>query len=483
MLLKSLDIKNFRCFEDEQISFSTPDGINEGSGLNILIGENGNGKTSVLEAICYLTQSRLKTKNTITVKDFSDIKSKVQINGETNEFEVDKVYGSGQFKCNGFAFEAKVRERTTSNNLLDPLVFDNKVRPSDSSVLKDYELRLDVSKPWGTSRLPQFNIVLFDKNRTRHITKSLFPAKFDDLVDDLNFQVLEKINSFDDTVKKDVDEKQQLLGLNDHIRQILFGALSDKFLGDVLKDCEDFFKEEIKLDLINNLEPFLYSFLAARKTDNHQQLPLARLGSGIEMIFSIVFLYHFYAKRKTEIIFLIDEPELHLHPVWQTKLIEFLMTVSKDTQIIISTHSPFIFKNCLGTSAGLLLFKKNQNQIEIKNARDVKWGLFPWSPSWGEINYYAYNLPTIEFHNELYGYLQDRQKLYSITDFETYLNSVGVLSSKSWIKTEQDSSLTTKNVSLCTYIRHKIHHPENTHNVDFTKDELQQSLNSMITLI
>ena len=154
MFIKSLTIKNFRCFENEPIQFATPDGINSGSGLNIFIGENGNGKTSVLEAICYLTQSRLKTKNTITIKDFLCINKKVEIIGETDEFETDNVYGKGKFKCKGFTFEAKAREGTQNPNLLDPLVFDNKVIPISDDSAKDYELRSDVTKPWGASRLP-----------------------------------------------------------------------------------------------------------------------------------------------------------------------------------------------------------------------------------------------------------------------------------------------------------------------------------------
>ncbi|MEK7597996.1 MAG: AAA family ATPase [Patescibacteria group bacterium] len=484
MKIDNLTIKNFRCFETENIKFTMPDGINNGSGLNIFIGENGNGKTSVLEAICYLTQSRLKTKNTLTIKDFLHINKKIEISGETNEFETDHVYGKSKFKCKGFSFEAKTRNESHSTNLLDPLVFDNKVIPSDVTSVKDYELRIDVMKPWGTSRLPDFNIVFFDKNRTRHISKSLFPAKFDDLIDDLNFQILEKINSLDSAVKEEKDVKNKILGVNEYVRKILFSVLSDKFLGDVIKDCKGFFEEDIKLDIINNLEPFLYSFFSARKINNNQQLPLSRLGSGIEMIFSIIFLYHFYIKRKTNIIFLIDEPELHLHPIWQSKLINLLMEISKNTQVFISTHSPFIFKNCLKSKAGLLIYGKDKNnKITITDARKNKWGHFPWSPSWGEINYYAYNLPTIEFHNELYGFLQDKENKYIENDFEEFLVSKGITQNKTWIRMNNNGTTNSYSVSLSTYIRNKIHHPENTHNMDFSDQELRDSMETMIKLI
>jgi len=61
MYIKSLNINNFRCFQEdsEPITFNVPDGDNTGSGLNILVGENGTGKTTILEAISYLNVGSL----------------------------------------------------------------------------------------------------------------------------------------------------------------------------------------------------------------------------------------------------------------------------------------------------------------------------------------------------------------------------------------------------------------------------------------
>lgn len=53
MFIKSLIIKNLKCFKDKTFeNLAIPNGA-KGSGLNILIGENGNGKTTLLEAINY----------------------------------------------------------------------------------------------------------------------------------------------------------------------------------------------------------------------------------------------------------------------------------------------------------------------------------------------------------------------------------------------------------------------------------------------
>ena len=66
VFIKRIEISNYRCFENEGIDFSVPDGITPGSGLNVLIGENGNGKTTILDAINYLTQSSYASENKST---------------------------------------------------------------------------------------------------------------------------------------------------------------------------------------------------------------------------------------------------------------------------------------------------------------------------------------------------------------------------------------------------------------------------------
>ena len=477
IILSELTIKNFRCFEEQHFNFKVPNGSDEGRGLNIFIGENGNGKTSVLEAIEYLTQSRLKSKSSVSIRDFLDIKKKVEIQAVTNEFEVESVFSKDKFICNGFQFEAKARE-TKSDNLVSPIVFDNKIIPAVEGKLQDYELRLDVTKPWGASRLPNFQIVYFDKNRRRHISKGIFPSKLDDLIEDLNFQVLEKINLLDESKVDQKRAKAELLNINNVIREILLEGTSDKLFDKVLSDCEEFFDREISLDLISNLEPFSSSFFSAKVGDLHQ-LPISQLGSGTEMIFSLIFLYNYFSLRGNNIVFLIDEPELHLHPMWQGKLVDLLKRITRTNQVFVSTHSPYIFKNCVNTEAGLLTFNKSDNgKVIVDDARNTYWGHFPWSPSWGEINYYAYNLPTIDFHNELYGYLQEKSGQDNLADFDNYLcrskkiNEIRKYTDKSTGK--------TSDVTLCTYIRNQIHHPENKINPTFTNDDLGKSLQLLI---
>lgn len=56
MFIKSICLSNFKGFigENHQINFKIPDGTTPGSGLNIFVGENNSGKSSIFEAVDFL---------------------------------------------------------------------------------------------------------------------------------------------------------------------------------------------------------------------------------------------------------------------------------------------------------------------------------------------------------------------------------------------------------------------------------------------
>lgn len=51
--LKSIEINNYRTFDNETVNFTPPNG-NYGSGLNALIGPNSSGKSTVLSCLQYI---------------------------------------------------------------------------------------------------------------------------------------------------------------------------------------------------------------------------------------------------------------------------------------------------------------------------------------------------------------------------------------------------------------------------------------------
>ena len=87
MFVNQLQIKNFKCFQDKTFeNLVVPNG-EKGSGLNILIGENGNGKTTLLEAINYLTLNSFSVQNKLNISDFQDFKHPIEIIADTDKYE------------------------------------------------------------------------------------------------------------------------------------------------------------------------------------------------------------------------------------------------------------------------------------------------------------------------------------------------------------------------------------------------------------
>lgn len=209
------------------------------------------------------------------------------------------------------------------------------------------------------------------------------------------------------------------------------------------------------------------------------ELPLEHSGSGIEMAVSLALLEAMAAISKQSLIVLIDEPELHLHPKLQSALCDHLVEMSSDIQVVSSTHSPVLFRNVFSTpSAKLLITEKQGLQVRAHDAHALGFGHLKWSPSWGEICYLAYDLPTVEFLDDLYSTVEDGLKVnpwdrVSQDDVEQWLIERGESFEKQW---RNGKTGAVKDETLITYVRNSVHHPDNPARPGYTQAELRESI-------
>ena len=104
-------------------------------------------------------------------------------------------------------------------------------------------------------------------------------------------------------------------------------------------------------------------------TVNGHLRPLTRLGSGIGECLLILLVCKLAAEREVPIdIVLLEEPELHLHPALQRKLLDRLSTY--DVQLILTTHSPTVI-NWVGTTGGRVFRTEFDYDRERIGARRV----------------------------------------------------------------------------------------------------------------
>lgn len=490
LFFNSIEIQNYKCFQSVSLNFNEPDGENAGSGLNILIGENGTGKTSILEAIAFLTQSKYSSENKLSIADFNDYTKDLKINGKIKAFDCKSsidFYKDFHFKCNGILFEAKSRDRKEANKILSsPFSIKNQFLLEGTNYYKGSEEKGAIDSrdtSFSDSRIKNGNIDVFyfDKNRSRHLVSGTYKTTFDKICDDLNWKFIKNLPGNVDKIKKNITGEYFSNTLD----------ISQKDVGKKLaEEMSKFFDNEIfkglKIDLLDILQPFSNASLVIRNDEDLKQINTKSLGSGVEIIMTLLLLKALsIGAKNSSVIYLIDEPELHLHPKAQEALARILLEESKDKQIIISTHSPYMFKELIPYS-GLITLRKGQDGcVEInKEDGEQKDSLLPWSPSWGEINFKAYDMATTDFHNELYGYLVELSEKYKTCEFEAFLKEKDVnTEAKKWKRIKLDGNELEENVSLHTFIRHSIHHPENNLNSTYSREELKQSTNEMIKII
>jgi len=89
----------------------------------------------------------------------------------------------------------------------------------------------------------------------------------------------------------------------------------------------------------------------------------------------------------------------------------------------------------------------------------------------------------VEYHNELYLYIQYKHSLADESTIEAWFESKGIKKIKSWVRERNGAKQSPYKTTLCTYIRNSIHHPENKNNQIYSNQELIDSITSMAAVV
>lgn len=478
MFIKSICLSNFKGFigENHQINFKIPDGTTAGSGLNIFVGENNSGKSSIFEAVDFLRNGikgeidRIISKSEDNTEDvqacieltfFGDIQNSINHFVQSNK---QAVFTSSITRNN----ELRARRSTLDCKQLDLWNENSQEYSNPNGIDAPFKKLFETNFIWAdtnpndeaTFGATTLCGMLLKEIAQAHITTSEyreFQDSFNSVFNNPDSELRQKIAV--------VEQKVQ------HIFTEQFGQADIHFRFDELK-IDSFFKS------------------ASIFIDDGVDIPMSEKGNGMQRSVALALLQvyaeelaHDEERGQTKPFYLfIDEPELCLHPKGQTKLLEALLEISKTKQVFLTTHSPYFLVTPHLSNVGLFIFRKEGIGNIVEDASLEK--MFPWSPTWGEINFKAYKLPTVELHNELYGRLQDKNGKFSERDFEQWINGQGIQFSKHWTRVNSDGTVRQPYpVSLQTFIRNHIHHPENRQNTLYTEDELKQSIEEMIRLL
>ena len=137
-------------------------------------------------------------------------------------------------------------------------------------------------------------------------------------------------------------------------------------------------------------------------------------------------------------------------------------------QVIITTHSSTVVKELTFDDLRLITFDDTGQKI----VENVQPGQMCY-PSLNEINYVAFEAITIEYFNELYGYMVYQQWMDEYNQQNT---------KRTYIKPGRNGNI-QQQVTSAEYIRHQIHHPENHNNTLYTQNELRTAIESLRAFI
>lgn len=494
MHISRIKLVNFRSFIGEHtIDFST--------GINFFVGDNNCGKTTVFRAIEFLQGAKDKAEYITKGKEDEEVSVELEFRGDDlsdiinepslnlkkyQDYIIDNEDGTYSLKIlrSSEATTILQRGKTTNLDIKNIRVYNPK---SEEDGIKKYENPTGIDKTITALFDAQFVYSDLKNEDYQDFGKTKIIGKLINVITK-DFQ-----KEFDEKGNKTVwgafkDAHAKAFG-DDGLLSILKGL--EKEITQILK--EQYGESEVKFNFgLPEIDNF-FKTGNIMLSDNGITTPVSQKGTGMQRALALS-LIQIYAKisNKTEseidkpLLFFVDEPETFLHPKAQNKLMEALNSLSKKSQIFITTHSPYLLKVFDKTQHQINVFYRDDGSSKAKNKSMLD--LFgKYSPSWGEINYIAFDVVSVEFHNELYGFLQARaicesEKYYHEKDFDSWLKEKGLEQNILYKRLKQNGELVDEQKTLPTFIRNIIHHPENQHNT-YIDTELRASIEQMLAIV
>lgn len=504
MLMKSMVLRNFRSYHgDVSIEFGK---------LTAFVGKNDIGKSTILEALdVFFNDGKGVAKiekldinnvaanegdNEITISIcFENLPERVVID-ETNQTTLQDEYllnNSGQLEIikkfpNAGSPKIFIRANHPVNEHCVDLIYkkdsdlkriltDNQIECADRT--RNAVMREAIRNHYSAEL--QLDITNID------VTKNDAKSIWDKL------QIYLPVFSLFQADRKNCDSDSEVQDpLKEAVKSILTDAEITALLDQVALRVDTKLREVSSrtLDKVREMSPEIASSLTPSfppsaslkwadvfkgvSITGDENIPINKRGSGVKRL----ILFNFFraeAERKLQerenpsIIYAIEEPETSQHFVNQKLLVRALKTLSElqNTQIFITTHSSIIVKELDFNNLRLISQINNERAVVAVQPNELPY------PSLNEINFAAFSEINEEYHNELYGHIEEQNWLSEFKNGKPLMTYIR----------EQNGTGIPEQKTLSEYIRHQIHHPENHRNVHYTPQQLEQSINDMRTFI
>lgn len=353
MYIKRIKLKNFKCFIDQEINFNNR--------FNLIVGNNGFGKTTILEAVSigisgYLNEIKSLPPNDKRNIQSEDIRLKRNAISELTEFQpiypVELNYDI-EFDQANYNF-SRIKEKKGGNTLFDKGLKIKELSLKANGILENGIKEIlpafayhGTGRVWAKSSVP---------NKDFETNNRVFGYK-----NCINPMSNEKqyVKWIEDMRIYEIDESIESVEL-----QTLYRA-AEKFLGKGSKVSYKKKENQIMVTL-----PDGYTMHYSKLSDGYKNA----LGIVFDTAFRMIKLNPWLKERaidETPGIILIDEIDLHLHPSWQKRIIHDMKNTFPKMQIIATTHAPIVISSCNMDELIMLDAELNSNldrSVTVKRA-------------------------------------------------------------------------------------------------------------------
>lgn len=368
-MIVSLFLRHFKIYKG--ISFIP---LSEGCGFSSLIGENGVGKSSVLEAIDFAVNKRnnqdwpinneAKAESGMSGTNVPFIAPVFLIKKDTlrNNRKDDQEYFEKAAKLSHFLWNTNVK--TKAQSLDEFYIHRDEIR---NNYNEDEYFLILIGKKYNEAGIyfgSYHNYLDFinpnpHKRNEENELQAYFKGFYDYIISHYSYIYIPVETDVHTYTKLETQDMQKLMDKN--IQSEIESAIKPVVLKQINKDLDNFVKDIESVleiyeykghyknsltmpDLVSKIIEAYFSIkVLNRKSDaNGKRIPVRELSSGEKRKALIDVAYSFLLKnkdRESNIILAIDEPEASLHIASCYSQFEKLIGLSKKHhQIIISTH-------------------------------------------------------------------------------------------------------------------------------------------------
>ena len=361
MKLTKIHIHNFKCYDDLHITHLHPN-------MNILIGNNGTGKSSLLEALRISIGS--------LYLNFDKYDNKISVPGiAPDDIRLSRI---------GKNLEPSLPCYILTDAVVD--VFDTELR--GQSPMKSISWKRAVETKGGKTTHK-------DAKEMKQLSKDIQQSVRSGCGYDIPLIAFFSTNRYkkerrDSEVKTQGSRLQGYFNALDATTNIRF--FLDLFYTETLDEIQNGNNSEILQTVCEavkkciNCSSLRYELKQKELTvgyGNDTPLPFSMLSDGIRSTLALVMELAFRcyllnphrgtnAPEVTKGVVRIDELDLHLHPSWQTHILNDLRKAFPCIQFIVTTHAPLIFSQ-IGDCCIFSLSKRQIYDFPNQNGRDANY--------------------------------------------------------------------------------------------------------------